>query len=161
MSKNQNSSSTFAVTLLTLLIMVGVFAEVIVIPVNANGLAARYSEFRGDAPIIDAFLTGIVVFGQAALVLIILLLRRIADHDLLTETASRTVGVLMWMLLGFGATFLVLLLWLMAQNALPPLVGIIICAGILVSCSAALIVRTLREVLAEAIHNKKELQAVI
>jgi hypothetical protein len=161
MHKNTNTSVTLATTGIALLIFMGILVEVFAIPVNANSLQAQYSEYAGDAPVIDALLIGIVLFGQTTLVLVALLLSRISRRTLLSESAKRLVTFLMYSLGGVGVAFFALLLWLMAQNTLPPIVHIVIWVGILLAVIAALVIRTLRSVLSEAINNKTELEAVI
>ena len=161
MHKNTNTSVTLATTGIALLIFMGILVEVFAIPVNANSLQAQYSEYAGDAPVIDALLIGIVLFGQTTLVFVAMLLSRISRRTLLSESAKRLVTFLMYSLGGVGVAFFALLLWLMAQNTLPPIVHIVIWVGILLAVIAALVIRTLRSVLSEAINNKTELEAVI
>ncbi len=161
MDKSVKSSVTLATIAIALLIFMGILVELFAIPVNANSLQERYSEYAGDAPVIDALLIGIVLFGQTTLVLVALLLSRISRRTLLSDSTKRLVTFLMYSLGGVGLAFFALLAWLIAQNTLPPSVSIVIWVGILLAVVSALVIRTLRSVLSEAINYKTDLEAVI
>ncbi len=146
---------------ITALILLGLLLEIFVIPVNAIALQAKFLEFKGDAPVINSLLIALVAFGQVSLISIDLLIRRVDQHSLLARSSERLVSFLIYSLTGVAATFFALLLWLMSQNALPPVVHLSIWVGIMLALSAALVINVLKTVLHESIDNLAELESVI
>ncbi|MCX8529103.1 MAG: DUF2975 domain-containing protein [Rhodoluna sp.] len=161
MYKRSRIPVAFTIFTIAILLFIGFLLEFFVIPINAQSLQAKYVEYEGDAPAIIAILIGLVFFGQVTLVSIAVLLRRIDHGTLLSRPSLRLVSILMYALWCLGATFVTLLVWLIFQNTLPPTVHLGIWVGILLASTCALVVKTLRAVLHEAIDHKTELESVI
>ena len=147
--------------LIALLIFIALLAQVFVLPLVSQSLSEEYSEYSQDKLSIQIMLSAIVAVGQIVLALVWLLLSRIRNRALISETTLKWVNALATSLFAAGATLTVLLGWLISKNTLPPgLAGVLVLA-ILVTCTVALVTISLRGVLREAINTQIEMQAVI
>jgi hypothetical protein len=157
----ETTASRLAQGLIWLLVGVGFIAEIVAIPQLSVGLEQRYSEYNGDAGLIQIMLTGLVLFGQLGLVLVVLLLRRINSRQLLEKPSVKWVNALISSSLGLSIVFMVLLIWLSLENTMPPGIGILLLVAVFGSLALALITHSLKGVLLGAIDNQDELAGVI
>ena len=155
------TASRLAQGLIWLLIGMGLFAEILAIPQVSVGLEQRYSEYNGDAALIQSMLTGLVLLGQLGLVLVILLLRRINSKQLLDVHSVKWVNGLISSSLGLSIVFVALLIWLSLENTMPPGLGILLLVAVFGSLALALITQSLKGVLLGAIDAQDELTGVI
>jgi hypothetical protein len=155
------TASRLAQGLIWLLVGMGLFAEIVAIPQISVGLEQRYSEYNGDAGLIQSMLTGLVLLGQLGLVLVVLLLRRINSKQLLDAHSVKWVNALISSSLGLSIVFVALLIWLSLENTMPPGIGILLLVAVFGSLALALITQSLKGVLLGAIDAQDELAGVI
>ena len=155
------TASNLAQLLIALLVLAGLFAETFVIPQISVDLEHQYAEYEGDAGLIQLMLTGLVLFGQLGLLLVVLLLRRINSKRLLEKPSVKWVNALILSSIGLSMAFICLIVWLSLKNTMPPGLGILLLIAIFGSLALALITHSLKVVLLGAIEAQDELAAVI
>jgi hypothetical protein len=108
--------------------------------------------------VVLSFLAGCIV---SVLVVVSLLLRKVAQGNLLRESSRAQVSALSISFAALASSIIVLFVWLSSQNTMPPGLVLILFGGIALSIAAALVTRSLSSVLVEAISNREELEGVI
>lgn len=154
-------ASNMAISMLSLVIVIGFLLHIFVIPILSQELEATYLEYRGDRLTIQFLLSGIVGFGQIALALVVYLLVRINRKLLLEPKSANAVRLLIGVFSALALGIACLLAWLIGQNTLPPALLIFLALSILLISTIALVVIALLAVLKEAIFNREELAGVI
>jgi hypothetical protein len=158
---NGITASKLAQGLISLLVLAGLFAEIVAIPQISLGLEQQYAEYEGEAGLIQSMLTCLVLFGQLGLVLVILLLRRINSKRLLEKPSVKWVNALISSSIGLSIAFISLIIWLSLKNTMPPGLGILLLVAVFGSLALALITHSLKVVLLGAIETQAELAGVI
>ena len=153
--------SNLAISMTWALVAFGLLLEIYAIPVVSQELASTYVEYSGERMTIQLLLSGLVVAGQASLVVIALLLSRIKDRALLEKSSANLAFILATTFLGVAALLFGLMQWLVMKNTLPPAIAIFLVVSILLSAIASLVTFSLTEVLKEATRARVELERVI
>lgn len=150
-----------AIVLLWFLVFTGVLSEVFVVPSISSGLASDFIEYSGDAALIQALLTAIVLTGQFVFAIVALLLGKIRRGVLLEYSSLKFVRLLT---AGFVSGIVcvgALMTWLYVQNTMPPALAMFLLVSIIVGWIFALVSNSLLRVLQLAIANRAELEGVI
>lgn len=161
MSKYSPVFAQIASWLIWFIILMGFALLVFVIPMNSDLFQSRYVEFRGDALTIQ-FLTSLPVFGSMfSLLAITRLLSRITYGGLHSASAQRWVNLLVGSSFAVGVAFILLFVWLTGQNAMAPIVVIVLLIGTAIAAIVGFITLALKSVLLEATSDHKELEGLI
>jgi len=161
MSKYSVVYAQIASWLIWFIILMGFALLVFVIPMNSDLFQSRYVEFRGDALTIQ-FLTSLpVICSMFSLLAITRLLSRITYGGLHSASAQRWVNLLVGSAFAVGVAIILLFMWLTGQNAMAPIVVIVLLIGTAIAAIVGFITLALKSVLLEATSDRKELEGLI
>lgn len=155
------AGATAAMVICWVVVLLGVLAQVWVIPALSKELGLYYVEYSGSEGLIQVLLSAIVFGGQAVFAVVAVLLERIRRGSLMESNSLSWVSALIVGLGVLGASFVALFGWLTAKNTMPPTVALALLLGVLVVALVALITSSLRQVLRDAIETRSELEGVI
>ena len=148
-------------SMIWMLQILGIAIHIFAIPVVSESLSKEFVEYQGDRPTIQLLLSGLVAAGQIVLAIVWVLLRRVTRNTLLVKSSSAWVTALSGCAFGLAVLLLALMIWLIAQNTLPPFVSAGLLTGMLVSSIVGLVTASLNGVLKEATDARLELASVI
>lgn len=161
MKHSSRVTAQAAQTVLWLLILIGLAGLVILVPALAGELTAEFSQYESDFVILVALLGLPVLIGLAILGLILVLLRRIRLDKML---APATYGPIRWLVLAsalLAGSFVLIGIWLIMKNTLPPVIAIVLAVFALVSLAVSLVTNVLFGLLKQAVAHSDELREVI
>jgi hypothetical protein len=161
MLKYSTVFAQIATWLIWFMILMGFALLVFVIPLNSDLFQSRWVEFRGDAITIQILTSLPVVFSMVSLLAITRLLSRIAYGGLHSTTTQRWVNILVGSSFSVGGSFIILSGWLTGQNAMAPLVVIVLIIGTAIAATVGFITLALKSVLIKATSDHNELEGLI
>lgn len=161
MTRVSRAVNLSAVVVLFIVVLLGLFGILFVVPATTSSLVLNYAEFRNDFNLMVLLLAAPLVIGVAVLLEIVVLLSFLREGRMLTKHAQGWVNFLVASSLALGSSLALLLFWLNAKNAVSPVVGLVLLVLILVTVAVALVTISLRELLKEATKNSRDLEGVI
>jgi hypothetical protein len=147
--------------ILWILVVLGVFALVTLIPANSVSVQNTYAEFANEAAVIQCILSLPVLIGQAIILEIIYLLRLVQKDQMFTDAAFEWVKALALSAFALAVSIGVITTWLLSKNTLPPFVGMVLATSFLLALAVGLVVISLHGLLKRATQAAQELEGVI
>jgi len=157
----RNLASNLAIAILALLVLLGLAFEVIFALYLSTALEHAYIEFRASRFWLVGLITAVTLCGQVVLVQICILLRRISSDRLLQNSSFKIVSRLIISFFAVAGSSTAVLVWLMAMQALPGSVFVMLIVLICISMAAGLVILSLKDVMRVAVKSKDELESVI
>ena len=157
----RNLASNLAIAILGLLVLLGLAFEVIFALYLSAALEHSYIEFRASRFWLVGLITAVTLCVQVVLVQICILLRRISSDRLLQNSSFKIVSRLIISFFAVAGSSTAVLVWLMAMQALPGSVFVMLIVLICISMAAGLVILSLKDVMRVAVRSKDELESVI
>jgi len=148
-------------TVLWLLVLLGLFGLVIIVPAMAFELASEFSQYQSDVFVLTLLLGTPVLIGVLILGLILILLRRVSRDQMLAPTSYRWIRALVVSTAALAASFATIGVWLTMKNTLPPVILIVLSVLVLISLAVSLVTHALFGLLRKAVSQSEELNEVI
>lgn len=150
-----------ASTVLWLLLLLGGFGLVVIVPALAFELASEFSQYQSDVFVLTLLLGTPVLIGVLILGLILILLRRVSKDQMLAPASYGWIRALVIASAGLAASFVTIGVWLTIKNTLPPVILLVLSALVLISLAVSLVTQALFGLLRKAVSQSEELNEVI
>ena len=150
-----------AIATLALLILLTTVGLVFVVPAISQGLVTEFSEYANDRWAIQGLLSVPVALTAFTFAEIIYLLRLLNTSEILSDSAFKWVKLLAFTTLALAVSILMIFIWLMGKNTLPPAVAIVLIGSFLLAQAVSFVTFSLLGLLKKATRATQDLEGVI